>query len=169
MRLAYTGAVTCASSVVLSDCLRFRYELHRTWDVALPRLVFVMLNPSGADGWVNDRTIDKCMAFARLLGYGGIIVLNLFAFRATDPDDLRAAGYPVGPLNDAHIAAVAGRGHDVICAWGAGAAKLARPRAVMAILRAAGAKPMALRMTRGGAPGHPLYLPLTCRPFPIPS
>lgn len=163
MKLAVTAKATCISSAILSDCGLFRYLLTRTWDQALPVLVFIMLNPSGADAHMDDRTILKCMAFARLLGYGGIQVVNLFAFRATEPADLKAAGYPVGPLNDAHIRAAC-TGRDVICAWGANADKLARPRVVMKLLRACGVQPMALRVTAGGSPAHPLYLPLALKP-----
>ena len=70
---------------VISDCKRYRYRLWRIWNGSQSRLVFVMLNPSTADGEQDDPTIRKCVGFAERLGYGGIEVVNLFAWRATDP------------------------------------------------------------------------------------
>ena len=45
---------------------RYRYRLWRTWDVATPRVLFVLLNPSTAAERVNDPTIRRCIGFARI-------------------------------------------------------------------------------------------------------
>lgn len=152
---------------ILSDCGRFRYALTRLWDEALPVLLFVMLNPSTADALIDDATIRRCMAFAQAHGYGGVEVVNLFAYRATAPADLRRAAYPVGPANDEHIAAAAARAGDVCVAWGACDAVDARAQVVMPLLRAAGHEPLCLHITRSGYPGHPLYLPAASRLRPF--
>ncbi|MEG8045721.1 DUF1643 domain-containing protein [Sphingomonas aerolata] len=78
----------------------FRYWLARQRMDGAPRLPIIMLNLSTADAENDDPTIRRCIAFARREGFGGIHVFNLFAFRATSPDDMRAAADPVGPLND---------------------------------------------------------------------
>ncbi len=149
-------------SAVISACGKFRYILRRSWDVGLPALCFVMLNPSTADATADDPTIRKCIGFAERHGFGGIIVANLFAYRATDPADLKRAGYPVGDENDFWINLAAREAEAVVCAWGVNARKLARPAAVRAVLRAAKRPIHALRLTDDGIPWHPLMLPYTC-------
>lgn len=88
------------SGANFSRCRRFRYALWREWDATLPAVMLIGLNPSTADANHNDPTIRRCIGFARDWGFGGVRVLNLFAFRATYPDDLKAAADPVGPRND---------------------------------------------------------------------
>lgn len=157
----------------VSACGQYRYHLYRQWDAGQPWLLFVMLNPSTADADVDDATIRRCTTFALAHGFGGIEVVNLFAYRATDPAALRRAGYPVGPENDSWIsdaaeACVEARG-SVCLAWGANAAGLERPQVVLPLLRRAGATLLCLQVTRSGYPQHPLYLPseTRLRPFSI--
>jgi len=150
------------SGAIISPCGKFRYHLHRRWSDG-PTLLFVMLNPSTADADADDATIRRCIRFGKANGFGGIEVVNLFAYRATDPKDLRRAGYPVGPENDSWTVAAAQQalesGGDVCLAWGSGVAGLERPQVVLPALRAAGVAPKCLRITRSGYPQHPLYLP----------
>ena len=151
-----------------SACGRFRYRLSRTWRPD-PPLLFVMLNPSTADAREDDPTLRRCFGFAQRAGFGALEVVNLFAYRATDPRDLRAAGYPVGPRNDEHIAAAVRDSAALCLAWGSNATRLARVAEVLALLRGLRARPQCLRLTRDGCPQHPLRLPSDCvlRPFPI--
>ncbi len=156
------------SDAILSDCGKFRYWLTRDWDGTLPRATFIMLNPSTADAQQDDPTIRKCIGFCQRLGFGGFIVVNLYAFRATDHKDLKRASYPVGPDNDAHTrAAVKDFTDTVICAWGSNAKGLSRPVEVLAMLKSWGAKPQALQINAGGIPAHPLMLPYTCTLIPL--
>lgn len=146
----------------------YRYTLSRVWDETLPMAVFVMLNPSKADAQLDDPTIRKCIGFARALGYGGIIVVNLFALRATDPKELRKHPFPVGPRNAAAIDEVV-RKHGptgiVICAWGSNVAAKTRAPLVLARLRAMGVQLCALRISKKSqCPEHPLYLPYELKP-----
>lgn len=157
-------------TAILSTCGKFRYRLSRSWgpDIYRP-LVFVMLNPSTADANEDDATIRRCVRFASDHGFTSIEVVNLFAYRATEPADLRKAGYPAGPDNDRHIAEAV-RGAGAVCvAWGANAADLERPQIVLPLIRAQGAEPMCLSITKGGHPGHPLMLAASCglKPFTI--
>jgi len=150
---------------VISEGGTFRYWLSRRWSAG-PVLLFVMLNPSTADASVDDATIRRCATFAHVHGFGGLEVVNLFAFRATQPAELARLGWQVGPENDEHID-VAARNAGAICvAWGAigdrGPA-CDRVQVVAPILRAAGKPLQCLQVTRSGFPQHPLYLPAACR------
>lgn len=150
-------------AATISDCGAYRYRLSRTWAVQHATMAFVMLNPSTADADVDDPTIRKCIGFATRSGYGGIEVVNLYAYRATDPKNLRAAGYPVGPDNDEHTEAVCRQATTVVCAWGVNAEGLSRPAEVLRMLKGWGIKPRALRINQRGTPLHPLMLPYSCQ------
>jgi hypothetical protein len=153
-------------TATISDCGRFRYRLGRRWADGAP-LLFVMLNPSTADADQDDATIRRCIRFAQAEGFPALEVVNLFAFRATDPKDLRRAGYPAGPENDRHIQEAARAAAKVCLAWGSNAAGLERPQIVIPLLRAACAQLHVLRMTRSAHPQHPLMLPASCRLQPF--
>jgi len=77
----------------------YRYALWRVWDAALPSFVVIGLNPSTADETENDPTIRRCIGFAKREGCGGLVMLNLFAVRATDPRVMMAHPEPIGPDN----------------------------------------------------------------------
>jgi len=138
----------------------YRYRLWRVWDFDMPLLGWVMLNPSTADADEDDPTVRKCIGFARRWGWGGIMVTNLFALRATDPRELKLHSNPVGPLNDAFLVAEGQACPITIAAWGTRGTFQGRDKAVRGILQTAGAPPLeSLRCTKGGHPGHPLYVP----------
>lgn len=156
----------------LSGCEQYRYTLGRVWEPSRPPLTFVMLNPSIADASDDDPTIRKCRGFAERLGFGGIHVVNLYAYRATKPSAMwaaRTAGVDIiGPENDDVLREAFSRG-DAIAAWGAnGAADPLRVQFVTALARAAGSRLQALSVTKGGDPGHPLMLSYSSvlRPWP---
>ena len=92
-----------ASVAIYSDCERYRYSLTRVWDETGGRVHFVMLNPSTATEVQNDPTVERCERRARALGYGAFCVTNIFAWRDTDPKQMRVARDPIGPANDAAI------------------------------------------------------------------
>jgi hypothetical protein len=154
----------------ISDCGKFRYALSREWNTDKPLLVFIMLNPSTADALLDDPTIRKCIGFAERNGFGAAEVYNLFAYRATDPKDLKRAGYPVGPENDPLLFDMLRQlQHDssfkVVCAWGANARDQQigiRAMDVTRKLHARGIKLHHLRLTADGIPCHPLMLPYSC-------
>jgi hypothetical protein len=135
----------------------YRYRLWRQWDDALPRLGFILLNPSTADATADDPTLRRCLGFARLWGYGAIEVGNLFALRATLPRTLFAAADPVGPYNDEALRDLVARVQALVVGWGNGG----RWRQGAAAVTAAGVLPAAtlcLGYTRHGQPHHPLYV-----------
>lgn len=138
----------------------YRYSLSREWGPRKgPFLTFAMLNPSTADAERDDATIRKCVGFARRLGFDALRVVNLYAFRATDPADLKAAGYPTGGQRNDDLLAEVGRcirhGSPVVAAWG----MHARPERVAEVLTFPGWDQVsALGVTKGGQPRHPVML-----------
>ena len=128
----------------------YRYTLTRVWDPALPMITFVLLNPSTADAVQLDPTLRRCVGFAKREGHGGMLILNLYAFRTKDPKVMMAATDPVGPDNDRVLAGVTG---TVVAGWGtnADAARVTRALALLPRLHALG-------FTKNGHPRHPLYV-----------
>lgn len=168
----YPPGAEVRQSAVLSEDQAYRYSLVRRWhfpgllDLESANLpaTFIMLNPSTADGTLDDPTVRRCVGFARTLECSGIVIANLYAYRATQPADLWRAEDPVGPEADRFIALAAERsrstGAPLIAAWGAHA----RPDRVAHVLKlvdAAGARLTVIGTTKAGAPRHPLYLPGT--------
>jgi hypothetical protein len=154
----------------VSACGRYRYTLRRKLGGRPGRAVcFVMLNPSSADAEKDDPTIRKCLGFARRWGCAELVVVNLFAFRATRPRDLRAAADPVGRANRRHVRSAVGRakGGLVVCAWGTHGAWRGQDVAVRGWIREAGAAPVCLGQTKSGQPRHPLYVPYTAVVIPF--
>lgn len=159
---------TIERSARLSPCGRYRYSLSRTWDRSTPPVAFIMLNPSTADAEHDDPTIRRCMGFARRWGAGGIRVVNLYAWRATKPADLK----PINPLalvaepmhygqplnqNDSAIISAAGDASRIVVAWGAWPGPWPhRTHRVADLLE--GRHVEALALTKDGAPRHPLYV-----------
>ena len=149
---------------------KYRYWLKRSVFPARDAhgtMVFVMLNPSTADAIEDDPTIRRCLGFARREGLGRLLVLNLFAYRATNPRDLHEAeirGEAVGPRNDEHIRGqLLGIGRDagmriVVAAWGSHGSLMDRDQEVLRGIKQAGHFPMCLGTTKFGLPRHPLYL-----------
>lgn len=141
-------------SADISDDGIYRYRLVREWGPG-PAITFCMLNPSTADADLDDRTISKCIGFAKREGAEAIRVVNLFALRATDPRDLARHTDPVGPMNHQYLAALSGL--TVIAAWGAEPFATERAEEVVALHPVI--RWQCLGTTASGAPRHPLYLP----------
>lgn len=153
------------SGATISDCKRYRYNLWRVWEPRKARLVWIMLNPSTADAFTDDATIRRCMGFSHAWGYGGLEVVNLYGWRATDPRKLASVVDPVGPQNDQHIRAALDRSGErlAMVAWGAGAkvpkhALEARALDVLGIMQRWTVEPKCLGLTKAGAPLHPVRL-----------
>jgi hypothetical protein len=134
----------------------YRYRLSRTWDGSGKTATFVLLNPSTADATTDDRTLTRCVKYAAGMGFGGLVVVNLFALRTPDPADLDDHPDPVGPDNDAHIRAAAADADRVIVGWGNGGTKRGRAREVEPEL---GAELYAIGTTAAGHPRHPSRTP----------
>lgn len=171
-------------SAIFSACRTYRYGLRRIWDDSLPPVLFVGLNPSTADEDSDDPTIRRCIRFARDWGYGGLLMGNVFAFRATNPKDLPRLDdpHPVNPVgewgpwergwrenvNDKHLRIMAREAGLTIAAWGATPMPYGWDYAaehVRSILY-----PLhALKLTKDGHPWHPLYVKADTQPIPLPA
>lgn len=164
---------------IFSPCRQWRYFLRRPWAQQVaegfagadlftagapgrdrPPVAFCLLNPSTADEAKDDPTVARCRRFAVRWGYGDCIVLNAFAYRATDPRNMKAFAEPVGEDNDRIILKtvdhVLGRGGLIVCGWGNHGAHLNRGQTLRELLgerRISG-----FPLTGAGEPGHPLYL-----------
>ena len=163
---AALGSREALGVAVFSPDRVHRYWLCRRWDGASDACsaLFIMLNPSTADARVLDPTVTRCMSWAMRRGLPGCEVCNVFALRSTDPAGLRKSADPVGPANDAWIAAAASRaragGAPVVVAWGNHASFLGRDAAVRTLLAGVrGLTPLCLGLTGAGQPRHPLYVP----------
>lgn len=144
-------------NAIISDDQRYRYWLTRRWESDAEPALFVMLNPSTADAEIDDPTIRRCMGFARSWNAGGIVVVNLYAYRATKPADLWTADEPIGELNNTWLREMAERYPVVVCAWGANA-RDDRVREFCYLMHRIGADLKCLGTTKSGAPRHPLYV-----------
>jgi len=146
------------NDAVISDCGKYRYLLRRTWDAKKPRVLYIMLNPSTADARRDDPTIRSCVRLASGLGYGSMEVVNIFAWRATDPNDLLKVRDTVGPDNETHVRAALGRCDIPICAWGAWPHAQEASTYIRNAIRADRPAAFCFGKTASGAPKHPLYI-----------
>ena len=156
-------------SAIISEDQRYRYSLTREWSDA-PYCIFAMLNPSTADADKDDHTLRRVIRFAQAWGYGGVIVVNLFAVRSSDPKTIRTEDDPVGPENRDYwkqaLETTCERGNDpatahlyvptMVCAWGNDGGYRQQDRTALDWVKAWGnANTVALGKTAKGFPKHP--------------
>lgn len=146
-------------AAVFSRCLAYRYALSRRWGTeAIKRsVVFVMLNPSTASENIDDPTVRKCIGFAKRWGYPQLDIVNLFAWRSTEPAMLLRIEDPVGRENDKWIANYTSNLLDlIVVAWG-GNGDLHRER-VDQVVKLINRPVMCVGTTQSGQPRHPLMV-----------
>ena len=149
------------SSATFSDCGTYRYELSRQLAPVVGRVVlFVGLNPSSATMWRDDPTIRRCVGFARRWGFDKCVVMNAFGLITTDPKGLTQVEDPEGPGNEPMLRERLPEAEMVVAAWGA--FKLLPIR--LADLVLSNPNTHCLKRTKGGYPGHPLYLAGSTQP-----
>lgn len=151
------------TSAHLSSDRKYRYSLWRTWNESKPHVLFICLNPSTADETQDDRTVTRCIAFAKSWGYGAVCIANLFAYRSRKRSTLEKVDDPVGPENDKWIKKLSKDAGLTVVAWGESGSLLGRDKEVLAMLH----EPHCLATTKKGCPKHPLYSSgnLTPKPF----
>ena len=151
----------------LSNCGQYRYILTRVWDSSLGFVRFILLNPSTADHEQDDPTVRRCVNYAKSWGCGGLEILNLFAYRATSPKELKNADRPIGSINDLFLVGdMPGTEYSaapkyVICGWGTHGRFMDRGSDVMEML----GRVHCLKINGDGTPGHPLYLRADLKPI----
>lgn len=152
---------------VYADDMAYRYEFHRHWSADTSEgttVAWVLLNPATGDTDGKQRpTLGRCIKWSQAWGFGGLTIVNLFAFRATKPRDLLLATDPVGSANDEVLERVAATAGRVVAAWGAHGRLLNRGQQVAARLPQA----VCLGHTRRGEPRHPLYVPTAAALVPL--
>lgn len=147
---------------MLSTSRLYRYDLWRIWDTTKPYALFIGLNPSTADANKDDPTIRRCKRFAFDLGYGGVHMANLFAFRATKRKDMLRVSEPIGWENNGRLNLLAQHAGIIICAWGTDGGHRQRDQEVINML--SGFDLYCLGITKAGYPGHPLYIKADTKP-----
>jgi hypothetical protein len=159
---------------VFSPDRKFRYTLRRIWPAGIwpteggAFVAFIGLNPSTADEVKNDPTVTRCMKYAQKWGYGGMYMLNIFAYRSTDPRELYLQEDPIGGYNDSFILQAAQRSGLIVACWGNHGNLLSRGWNVIKLLQGAGLRVMRLgSLTIPGQPRHPLYLKGDLLPEPL--
>jgi len=144
---------------IFSKDRRYRYTLERRWTRSESDYVlFIGLNPSTADAEVDDPTIRRMAQFAHRWGYGGMTVCNVFAFRATDPRELKRAARPVGPRNNEILLREAQRAALIVICWGNHGAWQGRAEEMLTLLHPFSGQLRCFGATKFGEPRHPLYL-----------
>jgi len=151
------------STATFSKRRRYRYTLWRIWGnrLHLSYVVFIGLNPSTATETKNDPTVSRCIKYTADWGYSGLCMLNIFAFRATDPKVMKAAKFPIGAKNDEYLIKTCKGAEIVVAAWGNHGSFMDRGNKVKKMLPDL----HYLRLTKQGNPWHPLYLPKDLKPI----
>lgn len=145
-----------------SRCRKYRYTLWRRWDFEseLNQCMFIGLNPSTADETNNDPTVRRCIRFAKDWGFTGLLMMNAYGFRATDPKVMKAEPKPVGPGNDKAFARWGPKVGLIIAAWGTHCTE-DREQNICNVLNR---QVNCLGRTKAGRPKHPLYLRADTKP-----
>lgn len=149
------------SSAVFSPCRKWRYELWRRWEEG-PYCMFLCLNPSTADETVDDPTVRRCIRYSQAWGYSAFVMTNIFAWRDTDPADMKKAADPIGPENDVTLKRLAAAAGVVVAGWGNHGDHLGRSDQVRDMIP----NLHYLKLTGKGQPNHPLYLKKDLIPIP---
>lgn len=151
---------------IFSPCGTWRYWLECRWSNG-PVLGFTLLNPSIAGQVVDDPTWRRGVGYGKRWGFGGVVFTNLFALVSTDPAGLKTAVDPIGPENDMHLERLTEIASMIVCAWGPPGAQMGRNENVLSLFRKRNVTPMALKITKDGHPGHPLYLRNDAQPVTL--
>jgi hypothetical protein len=148
---------------VFSEGRLYRYTLWRQWGETESYAMFIGLNPSTADEVQDDPTIRRCIDFSKQWGFSGLCMTNLFAFRATDPKNMKRCPKPVGDHNDHWLVECARNAGVVVAAWGNHGRFLGRDAEVISIVD----RLECFGLTKEKCPMHPLYLPKTSTLIPL--
>jgi len=157
------SAISTAGAAGFSRCRRYRYWLRRSWDNDLPQCAFIGLNPSTADAQTDDPTLRRCVDFAKQWGCGSLLLVNLFALRATDPRALTTVPDPIGPRANIWLRRAKHESKLLVAAWGNGGMLQNRGHTVAMLLGAL----QCLGVTAQHMPRHPLYCPKNTPLIPL--
>ena len=153
-----------SNSAVLSPCEEYRYTLSRMWSSRSENLIFVLCNPSTADSFKDDPTVRRLISFTKAWGFGGFTVLNLLAYRATNPKELGKVKDAYGPRNLYYWEQNITKGKKVIAAWGSSPPAHSHAHSIKWLMRSK-ADVYVFGFTMHGRPKHPLYLSKDTIPY----
>ncbi len=140
------------SGAEFSKDRKYRYALWRIWDETRPNVMFIGLNPSTADESIDDPTIRRAKKLAGAWGFGGVYMLNLFAWITPYPTELETCKDPVGN-NAEKFEIYESKCTEVIFAWGANS-KYGQDTFVVNKFP----KAKCIAKNADGSPKHPLYV-----------
>jgi|TARA_Y100000310_G_C20687469_1_gene820008 hypothetical protein len=174
LKLLQNQDVPPPGGAIISPCGQYRYHLHRNLcagpQAQVSTCLFIMLNPSTADGTEDDPTIRRCMNYAAAWGHTRLEVVNLFSYRATNPKDLPIDATACGPEHVEYFMDAVFNADAVVCAWGRLNHPLAKQLAEGVIetlgLAEVIAPAMCLATNQDGSPVHPLYQKADLTPIP---
>lgn len=157
-------------SATISPCGLYRFDLVRSVEAENAKalrlageVVFVLNNPSKADGLTEDPTSRRGIGYMQAWGFSRMTFVNTNPHRSTDPRSARVPSEGVLECNDAYIREAALRASLIVAAWGDKVNTALASRAV-GVLR--GLAPLyALDLSKRGIPRHPLMLKKSLRPF----
>lgn len=135
-----------------SNDRKYRYALWRIWDENKSKVMVIGLNPSKADESVDDPTIRRVRKLASSWGFGGIYMLNLFAWITPFPEELQNCVDPIGD-NNGKLEEYAAKCSEVVFAWGATDTNGRAEEASSMFPKA-----KCISMNADGSPKHPLYV-----------
>jgi hypothetical protein len=122
------------------------------------KMVFIGLNPSTADEFTNDPTIERLCRRAKRMGYRELVVCNIFALRSTDPKGLLGVEDPIGPENERYILEESLSASMVLCGWGAPSQLKNQGNKIKSLLRQNDVGLHVLALNKDESPKHPLYV-----------
>jgi len=150
---------------IFSEDRKYRYTLWRDFESWINKnknyVVFIGLNPSTADETKDDPTIRRCMGFTKQWGFGSLCMLNLFAYRTVNPEEMKRQIDPIGPDNDKYLLQICSEASLIIAAWGTQGNFVDRDKKIMALIP----DMKCLSNTKNGFPQHPLYVRKNAMPF----
>ena len=141
-------------NATFSNCRTYIYTLCRIWNKKKKYVLFIGLNPSTANEKLDDPTIRRCVNYAKNWGYGGFMMVNLFAYRTALPSKLKKVKYPVGQNNDKYIVTLSKKADITVAAWGNNGNLYSRDKEVLSLVP----NLKCLKFNKSGQPAHPLYL-----------
>ena len=153
------------TGAVLDNTRTYRYVLWRVLKEKGDTILWIGLNPSTADEDTDDPTIRRVVNYSRDWGYANVLMANLFAFRATDPKEMKKAADPFGKDNNDWLIKLRKQSQLCVAAWGnAGCLKWSGHR-LLKQFKELGLTPIhCLGITKVGHPRHPLYMKRSAKP-----
>lgn len=103
---------------------QYRWTLRRAWGSG-PSILWCGLNPSTADGKVDDPTMRREIGFSFRWGFGSLVKVNLYPYRSSKPSEMRrwlASPESHGAYfkNARRVVGEVKKVDALVAAWGAG-------------------------------------------------